>query len=367
MREAPHRQAKGHLSLSTAAGGSAKRASGRRNVVESPYRAGDAVCWGVSARLQPEDGSGSIGPNGSGKSSLSRSLIAGRRQAEGGKPRTLVSTVQLAYFDQQAEALVAGGGWTRKVIEYVQEAASRSISAGSRSSASQRAERFFVPPASQHSPISSSRGRAANGLSLPAAGSSPQVLLASMSPTNDLDVQNVTVGSKIFLEDFRGLPWCVSPTVNFPRSQPSTAVLVRWTACSSAFEGKLQAPFSPKAGPRPQRRRPPKTGRREPPRQPAAPPASPVKATGNSLAQAMDRRLVRKNERRRKFQRKPRTQRAGRASCPARKRSASQWSNSYWRPLSATNGQLDSLTRSSRLAERIHRAGNAVELSDLAA
>ena len=73
--------------------------------------------------FSPEDRVGIIGPNGSGKSTL-LDLIAGRRSATQGSLR-LGETVHIGYLDQHTEAFTKGKGLERKVIEFVEEAASR--------------------------------------------------------------------------------------------------------------------------------------------------------------------------------------------------------------------------------------------------
>jgi ATP-binding cassette subfamily F protein uup len=76
-----------------------------------------------SYSFSPEDRIGIIGPNGSGKSTL-LDLIAGRRQTTSGALR-LGETVHIGYLDQHTEAFTEGKGLQRKVIDFVEEAASR--------------------------------------------------------------------------------------------------------------------------------------------------------------------------------------------------------------------------------------------------
>ncbi|MDP6322259.1 MAG: ATP-binding cassette domain-containing protein, partial [Prochlorococcaceae cyanobacterium ETNP14_MAG_5] len=99
----------------------------------------------------PEDRVGIIGANGTGKSTL-LDLIAGRRQPTSGKLR-LGETVHLGYLDQHTEDIARGKGLERKVIDFVEEAASQINLGREQITASQLLERFLFPPAQQHSPL----------------------------------------------------------------------------------------------------------------------------------------------------------------------------------------------------------------------
>lgn len=205
MREAPARQARGTVALATASRRLGKRAI---DVEGLGLTVGERqLLSGFSYDFDPEDRVGIIGPNGSGKSSL-LDAIAGRRPPSAGSLE-LGSTVKLAYFDQHAEAFLEGKGLERKVIDFVQEAASAIDLDGVRVSASQLLERFLFPPAQQHSPISKLSGGERRRLYLcRLLIGAPNVLLLD-EPTNDLDVHTLTV-LEDFLEDFRGCVVVVS-------------------------------------------------------------------------------------------------------------------------------------------------------------
>jgi ABC transport system ATP-binding/permease protein len=154
----------------------------------------------------PEDRIGIIGPNGIGKSTL-MNLITGRLVPDSGKV-DIGSTIEFGYFDQHSDDLSGAG--EMRVIDYLKTFAELVKTAdGSVITASQMLERFLFNPNQQYAPINKlSGGEKRRLFLLKVLLQAPNVLILD-EPTNDLDVQTLSVLEE-YLEDFKGAVFVVS-------------------------------------------------------------------------------------------------------------------------------------------------------------
>jgi ATP-binding cassette subfamily F protein uup len=158
--------------------------------------------------FSPEDRIGIIGGNGAGKSTL-MDIITGRVQPDSGNVE-IGSTIHIGYFDQHSEALLDALNENQRVIDYIKEEGEFiKIADGTQISASQMLERFLFPGNQQYSPIHKlSGGEKRRLFLLRVLMSAPNVLILD-EPTNDLDVQTLSVLEE-YLEDFTGCVIAVS-------------------------------------------------------------------------------------------------------------------------------------------------------------
>ncbi|MBV9791298.1 MAG: ABC-F family ATP-binding cassette domain-containing protein [Chloroflexi bacterium] len=141
---------------------------------------------------------GIVGPNGSGKSTL-LNLLAQRDQADAGIVER-GETVQLAYYDQESEAL----NESLRVIDYVTEAAALvRTSDGQIVSAADMLDRFLFPPRMHYALIGTLSGGERRRLYLlRTLMFAPNVLMLD-EPSNDLDVQTLAA-LETYLDNFGG-------------------------------------------------------------------------------------------------------------------------------------------------------------------
>lgn len=148
--------------------------------------------------LDPGDRIGIIGPNGAGKSTF-LDVLAGKTAVDSGAVNW-GQTVQLGYYDQHASGLPEN----KRVIEYINNIAPNIRTAdGEKVEAAQMLEWFLFTRPEQQSYISSLSGGERRRLYLLATLIHQPNVLFLDEPTNDLDVQTLTVLEQ-FLDNFEG-------------------------------------------------------------------------------------------------------------------------------------------------------------------
>jgi ATP-binding cassette subfamily F protein uup len=156
--------------------------------------------------FNPQDRVGIIGPNGVGKSTL-MNIITGQLEPDAGRV-DIGSTIHIGYFNQHSDDVAQNP--TQRVIEYLKDIAELVTTAdGSVITASQMLERFLFPPDQQYAPIHKlSGGEKRRLFLLRVLMEAPNVLILD-EPTNDLDIQTLTV-LEDYLEQFNGCVIVVS-------------------------------------------------------------------------------------------------------------------------------------------------------------
>ncbi|MEZ4591504.1 MAG: ABC-F family ATP-binding cassette domain-containing protein [Chloroflexota bacterium] len=152
----------------------------------------------LDLQLDPGDRIGIIGPNGAGKSTL-LDVLAGKTAPDSGEVRW-GDTVELGYYDQQAEALAD----EETLFDYMTNLAPLiRTNDGERVEAAQMLEWFLFTRPEQRAKIGSLSGGERRRLYLlRTLVRQPNVLFLD-EPTNDLDVQTLTVLEQ-FLDQFSG-------------------------------------------------------------------------------------------------------------------------------------------------------------------
>ena len=146
---------------------------------------------------------GITGPNGCGKSTLMK-LITGILEPDSGYIE-VGETVNIGYFSQENEYMDA----SMKVIDYVKEVGEYVTTSDGKITASQMLERFLFDGAMQWSKIEKLSGGEKRRLYLMRVlMSAPNVLILD-EPTNDLDIQTLTI-LEDYLDHFDGIIITVS-------------------------------------------------------------------------------------------------------------------------------------------------------------
>lgn len=164
---------------------------------------GKSLIKDFSYTLLRDDRIGIIGPNGSGKSTLMK-IAAGKLEPDSGNVE-IGETVKIGFFSQENEDM----NENLRVIEYIREQAEFLTTTDGTISASQMLERFLFPPSMQWTPISKLSGGEKRRLYLLyILMGAPNILMLD-EPTNDLDIQTLTI-LESYLDEFPGAVIVVS-------------------------------------------------------------------------------------------------------------------------------------------------------------
>jgi ABC transport system ATP-binding/permease protein len=156
----------------------------------------------------PGDRVGIVGGNGIGKSTL-LNIITGRTAPDAGQV-DIGSTVHIGYFDQYSSELLAAADQNMRAIDYLKEVGEYlQTGDGSQISAGQMLERFLFTPNQQYSPLHALSGGEKRRLYLLRVLLESPNLLILDEPTNDLDIQTLSVLEE-YLMDFPGCVLVVS-------------------------------------------------------------------------------------------------------------------------------------------------------------
>jgi ABC transport system ATP-binding/permease protein len=206
MQTKEFKQTQGKVDISTPGRRIGKKVIELENI--SKAYDGRTLIKDFSYKFSPDDRVGIIGGNGAGKSTL-MDIVTERIQPDSGKVE-IGGTIHIGYFDQHSDHLLEALNDNQRVIDYLKEVAEYVQTAdGTLITASQMLERFLFPGNQQYAPINKlSGGEKRRLFLLRVLMSAPNVLILD-EPTNDLDVQTLSVLEE-YLEDFNGCAIAVS-------------------------------------------------------------------------------------------------------------------------------------------------------------
>ena len=165
---------------------------------------GEKICIaGYSYIFLKNDRIGIIGPNGCGKSTLLK-ILTGRLEPDSGRVE-MGTTIRIGYFSQENEYMDT----SRKAIEYIREVAEYITVPEGKITASALMERFLFDGTQQWTRIEKLSGGEKRRLYLlHVLMGAPNVLILD-EPTNDLDIQTLTI-LEDYLDSFPGILIVVS-------------------------------------------------------------------------------------------------------------------------------------------------------------
>lgn len=196
-----------------------------------------------------DDRIGIVGSNGAGKSTL-LNLLSGKLATDTGEVDT-GGTVKLGYFTQEGKELDPN----ERVSDYITSIAGSLKTTGGTMSAAQMLEMFLFPPERHFSPIGKLSGGERRRLYLLGILMSAPNILFLDEPTNDLDIETLTV-LEDYIESFPGAVIAVSHDRYFLDKVANSIFEVRgdgevrmYTGGYSDYAAKREAPPEEKRKP----------------------------------------------------------------------------------------------------------------------
>ncbi|KPQ33696.1 MAG: REG subfamily DNA binding protein Uup [Phormidesmis priestleyi Ana] len=214
MKEKTFKEAQGKVEIDTAGRRIGKKVIEVHGITKAYGNRGSAdgsvrtLIKDFTYEFTASDRIGIIGGNGAGKSTL-MDIITGRLAPDSGTVE-IGQTIHIGYFNQHSEELLEALNENMRVMDYLKEEGAFVTTAdGSQISVSQMLERFLFTSNQQYTPIHKlSGGEKRRLFLLRVLLSAPNVLILD-EPTNDLDVQTLTV-LEDYLESFNGCVITVS-------------------------------------------------------------------------------------------------------------------------------------------------------------